>query len=134
MQNGDEVSLEHTLRVAPLEGGQEQECTTLTFGEEASLFQQMQVFGTDVFVTNAYEGTEIRVYDFTNGEATEIFPMPDEFSGGGNRALSCTKNGKLIVYSTINFDTFETTPQFFYCDISTIGTPDFQWYEVEKVN
>ena len=41
--------------------------------------------------------------------------------------ISCTTDGKLLIFEDIDF-------RFFYCDISTIGTPDFQWFEVEKVN
>ena len=43
-----------------------------------------------------------------------------------------TQDGKMIVYSWQGEDLSST--DFFYCFIDQIGTPDFQWYEVEKVN
>ena len=74
------------------------------------------------------------MYDRSTGKEIACVSIP-EFSSPGNRLFGCTREGNLLLYTHDPRDgSQEWVPQFFYCDISTIGTPDFQWHQVEKVN
>jgi hypothetical protein len=65
----------------------------------------------------------IRVYEAKTQKKIAVIPIPLK----GEHIISCTTDGKLLAFDDLEF-------QFFYCDIAAIGTPDFQWYQVEKVN
>lgn len=102
-------------------------------GLETRKTKRIFPYGDDLFVFDGYDGREIRQYDFATGELLATLPLPEDFLAkeaeipAAMRRVACSQNGKLMVFYEKTFDAV-------YCDISTIGTPNFQWHEVEKFN
>ena len=121
-----------------MDGSNRKEYSSLDFNDVPMWIKQIQSDGNNVFVTDnnaAPEATEIRVYDFHSGEHTATIPFPDKVSPYGDRTIVSTQDGKLLMFSLFSYDENGVLPRkFFYCNISDIGTDNFQWYEVEKVN
>ena len=88
-------------------------------------YKVLQTDGTYLFVTEniGFGDNTIRVYDYKTTEKIATLEIPEV----QDMFLSCTLDGKLILFDMRVTD-------FYYCNISDIGTPDFQWYEVEKIN
>lgn len=68
----------------------------------------------------------IEVYDFETKDRVATLSLPESLFSFRN--ITFSSDGKILVYD--NFSDFT----IFYCSIHEIGTPDFQWHEVEKVN
>ena len=123
--------LTHSLEVADLDGNERQKYSQIDLNEVREFIKQIQVTDGLMYVMDSSAGDEIRVYETISGDKIATLVVPEEFVKKGQRVISCTCEGKVLLYSLINEENREC---IFYCDISTIGTPDFQWYEVEKVN
>ena len=123
--------LTHSLEVADLDGNERQKYSQIDLNEVREFIKQIQVTDGLMYVMDSSAGVEIRVYETISGDKIATLVVPEEFVKKGQRVISCTCEGKVLLYSLINEENREC---IFYCDISTIGTPDFQWYEVEKVN
>ena len=136
--NGEERSFRHWLEVSDLDGSNRQAYTKIDLNDHPMWIKQIQTDGEHLFITDNYGepgATEIRTYDFQTGEQIATIPMPEKVAPMGDRQIFCSQDGKLWTYSVLGYDENGVLPRiFFYCDISTIGTPDFQWQEVEKVN
>ena len=136
---GEKKEWDHWVELSDLDGENREVYPVLNFNDHPQWAKVIQSDGKYVFVTDsAYSDmtTEIRVYDFASGEKIASLPLPDGMGYIGDRAMSCTQDGKLLAYSHLPFNEKGELLDMaiFYCDISTIGTPDFQWFEVEKVN
>lgn len=73
----------------------------------------------------ATEESGILVYSKETQEKVAFLPYPDGFLKLDFSVIPV--NGKVLLYDVPHEKTY-------YAKIDAIGTPDFQWYEVEKVN
>ena len=120
----------HWTTTTDRNGENKQDYTLFQVGEVAPrMLKYLQCDGKNLYVRDGFDGTEIRTYDFLTGKWLATIEVPKEFQNTLH-FVSCTTDGKLIIYATDN----ERVYQFCYCNISSIGTPEFQWYEVQKVN
>ena len=136
--DGEKSRFDHWLTTSPLGEVNTQERKAIQVDENPEYIKQFQAYGNFLFAMDGMfddYSSEIRVYDFTKGEKITTLPLP-EFDYGGTRVICCTMDGRLFLYNTIAEveDIRDNVSQFFCCNISDIGTDNFQWQEVEKVN
>ena len=79
------------------------------------------------FYRYPYAGTDrtIDVYDVETLEQITVLEIPEEMSAS-IRCVVCP--GEILILYTTDKATI------FYCSVADIGTPNFQWHQVEKVN
>lgn len=130
----DGYTLTHTFGFFDLNGEPTQKEIIFDFEHTPYGVKQVQTDGKNIFIMDGIYGDCVRMYDLWQGKETACVPIP-EFVSHGDRLLGCTREGKLLLYTLDSRDaSVDWEQQFFYCNISDIGTPDFQWYEVEKIN
>ena len=125
--NTDGVTLFHRLVVKNFDGTEEHPFETVDLNEVPKSGKILHVEGQNLFVMDGISGMEIRRYDLLTGENLGTVPFPEQCKEWAFRFLSYSRDGKLLVYDIYDFN-------FFYCSIEEIGTPDFQWHQVETIH
>ena len=140
-ETAGEDTLQQSCMISDLDGSNERPYFDTVVGTNPKITKQIQTDGKSFFVTDGFDvlgengPKEVRVYDYSTGELTATLPFPEEFLFDGARLLWVTQEGQLLLYSASNyFVASDEYPQFFYCNISDIGTENFQWHEVKPVN
>lgn len=143
---GIEYSMEQRLVLSSLTGENERSYEWTGFDTIPDRSKQIQTNGELLFVMDGFvidkktSPQEIRVHQFASGEQMASLSVPTNFICEGSRLMWCSQDEKLILYSTMSTahqfreEKVDWYPQFYYCNISDIGTEKFQWYEVELTN
>lgn len=95
-------------------------------------FKYLQTDENYLFVTELFGlgNYTMEVYDIATRQKIAGAPIPDELCNRQNQYyLMCTMDGRLFLYSNK-----EGEYLFFYGNIADIGTDNFQWHEVQRVN
>ena len=127
----DGTTIFHTLSFRNPDGSEEETFDTVDLNDVPKYCKTLHFYENYLFVRDGAYGEEIRVYDTETGEKISSLAFPEKCSSWGHSFFSCSSDGKIFLYTT--FDKSFKYP-IFYCSINEIGTPDFQWHEVEKVN
>lgn len=123
----DGEMLFHRLTLRNFDDTEEQSYETVDLNDVPKSGKIMQLDEPHLFVMDGVSGMEIRVYDLVTGTKMATLSLPEECKTWILRNLSCSRDGKLILFDPAGF-------RLFYAYKSAIGTPDFQWHRVEKVN